>query len=339
MLKIVRIAAVLIALQSPAWAQTRTLTVAGYAGSLETTLRAEVIPAFEKRHGAKVDYLPGNSTETLARLQSGAKTIDVAIADDWAIAQGIQSGLCGRIDGLPVDDLYAAARFTDDKAVALGLAATGLVYNTRFFEEKGWKPPVSWNDLRDPKYRKLLVMPPIASSYGLEALVMLARANGGGESNIDPGFKALKDQIGPNVLAYEAATSRITELFNAGQARIVVWSSGRAHYFANAGDPIGFVYPREGAPVSTAAACPAARAGTNALASEFVKALLQPGLQLLYYRDYGYAPVRKSVAVPAARAALAPVGDRAASLVTLDWDTINAHRDEWTRRWIREIGP
>ena len=31
---------------------------------------------------------------------------------------------------------------------------TGLMYNTKVFEEKGWTAPTSWNDLKDPKYKK-----------------------------------------------------------------------------------------------------------------------------------------------------------------------------------------
>ena len=87
--------------------------------------------------------------------------------------QAIQLGFCGKVDGLPAD-LYDAARFKDDRAVAIGIVATGLMYNTKVFAEKGWAPPTSWNDLKDPKYQKQLVIPPINNTYGLEALLMLA---------------------------------------------------------------------------------------------------------------------------------------------------------------------
>ncbi len=332
---ILRIAAVLALLTGVAHAQQKELTVAGYAGSLETSLRAELIRLFEKTHGVRVDYRAGNSAETLGQVRFSGKGIDVAIADDRAIAEAIEGGLCNRIDGLTADSLQPAARFKDDRAVALGLAGTGFA--TRFFKEKGWTPPASWNDLKDPKYRKLLVVPPIDTGYGLAALVMLARANGGDEKNIEPGFKALKEGVGPNVLAYEPSAVRISELFHDGQARLIVWGSGRAQYFANVGQPMGFVYPKEGTPIATAAACPTALPQGNALASEFIKALLQPGMQRLFFRDYGYAPAVKNVELPAERAAIAPVGERAAKLITLDWDTINAHREEWTARWKREI--
>ena len=91
--------------------------------------------------------------------------------------------------------------------------------NTKVFKEKGWATPTSWNDLKDPKFKKLLVIPPINNTYGLYTLMMYARMNGGGEKNIEPGFKVMKDEINPNVLVYEPSPGKMTELFQSGQAR------------------------------------------------------------------------------------------------------------------------
>src|ERR1700674_3921876 len=113
-------------------AQQKTIFVAGYGGSFEKTIRDEVIPAFERAHGVKVEYIAGNSTDTLAKLQAqkGNQQIDVAIVDDGPMYQAIQLGFCGEIEGLP-GDLYEAARYKDDRAVGIGLVATGLMYNTK----------------------------------------------------------------------------------------------------------------------------------------------------------------------------------------------------------------
>ena len=97
---------------SPVLAQQKTLYVAGYGGSFEKTMRDEVIPGFEQSNGVKVEYVAGNSTDTLAKLQAqkGNQQIDVAIVDDGPMYQAIQLGFCGKLDGLPAD-LYEAARF------------------------------------------------------------------------------------------------------------------------------------------------------------------------------------------------------------------------------------
>ena len=88
-------------LAGPALAQPKTLTVAGYGGVWEQHLRKEVFPAFEKKHGVKIEYVAGNSTDTLAKLQAqkGNQVIDVAIVDDGPMYQAIQLGFCGKIAG------------------------------------------------------------------------------------------------------------------------------------------------------------------------------------------------------------------------------------------------
>src|SRR3954451_2003114 len=316
--------AALIAAPSVATAQQKTLYVAGYGGSFEKTIRDEVIPAFEKENGVKVEYVAGNSTDTLAKLQAqkGNQQIDVAIVDDGPMYQAIQLGFCGKLEGLPAD-LYDTARFKDDRAVAIGIVATGLMYNTKVFAEKGWAPPTSWNDLKDTKYAKQLVIPPINNTYGLEALVMLSKMNGGGETNVDSGFKIFKEQINPNVLAYEPSPGKMTELFQSGQAVIAVWGTGRVKSFADTGFPVDFVYPKEGAVTLLASVCPVAKPNASPLAHEFVKEMVTPAFQEVLAKEYGYGPVNKKAKVTAEDAKMAPVGERAAKLLTADWDTIN----------------
>ena len=142
-------------------------------------------------------------------------------------------------------------------------------------------------------------MPPINNTYGLYTLMMFARMNGGGEKSIEPGFKVMKDEVNANVLAYEPSPGKMTELFQSGQAVLAVWGSGRVQSFANTGFPVDFVYPKEGAVTLLASACPVEKANASPLASEFIKAMLEPSLQLILLKDYGYGPVNKTVQVPA----------------------------------------
>lgn len=313
--------------------------VAGYGGSFEQTMRKEVIPAFERRHNVRVDYVAGNSTDTLAKLQAqrANQQIDVAIVDDGPMFMAIQLGFCAPIADLPEGDILPAARFPGDRAVGIGIVGTGFMYNTQVFREKGWEPPRSWADLGDPKYRRLLVVPPINNTYGLHTLVMMARLNGGGERNIEPGFRAMREKVNPNVLAYEPSPGKMTELFQSGQAAIAVWGTGRVAAFAATGFPVDFVYPKEGTPTLLSAVCPIAKPNPSPLAHEFVRALVQPELQAVLAREYGYGPVNRTTPIGAAAMPMAPVGERAERLINLDWDVMNGNRDAWTRRWNREV--
>jgi len=321
------------------FAQTKTLYVAAYGGSFEQTMRKDIIPPFEKRYGVKIEYVAGNSTDTLAKLQAqkGNQVIDVAIMDDGVMYQAIQLGFCAPIQGMDKSELYPAALFKDDKAVAVGQTGTGFMINTKTFKDKGWATPTSWNDLKDPKFKKLLVIPPINNTYGLEALVMLSKMNGGGETNVDSGFKIFKEQINPNVLAYEPSPGKMTELFQSGQGTIAVWGTGRVQAFANTGFPVDFIYPKEGAPILLASACPVAKASISPLAHEMIKTLVSAPVQTGMAKEMGNGPVNTKVDVAMPELTMAPVGERAKLVIQPDWDTINQHRDEWTKRWNREV--
>ena len=155
---------------STAQAAEKTLYLAGYGGSFEKTLKELVIPAWEMKTGAKVVYVPGNSTDTIAKLraQEGAQVLDVAFIDDGPMTQAIQFGFCDKLDEAVFDGVYDNARLLDDKAVGVGFIATGLAYNMQVFKENGWDAPTSWNDLGDPKFKGKVAIPPITNGYVID---------------------------------------------------------------------------------------------------------------------------------------------------------------------------
>jgi putative spermidine/putrescine transport system substrate-binding protein len=167
--------------------------------------------------------------------------------------------------------------------------------------------------------------------------MMYARIDGGGEKSIEPGFKVMKDQINPNVLVYEPSPGKMTELFQSGQAVIAVWGTGRVQAFANTGFPVDFIYPKEGAPILLASACPVAKASISPLAHEFIKTMISADVQTALAKEMGNGPVNKKVDVAMAELRMAPVGERAKLIIAPDWDAINAAREEWTKRWNREV--
>lgn len=325
----------------PAVAQQKTMYLAAYGGSFETTMRQKIIPAFERANNVKVEYVAGNSTDTLAKLQAqkGNQQIDVAIMDDGPMYQAVALGFCADLAANAVyGDLYDVAKYPSNKAVGLGVVGTGIMYNKKFFDEQKWPTPSSWNDLKDAKFRKKLVVPPLNNTYGLHALILAALQAGGNEKNIEPGFKAYKDEIGPNVLVYEPSPGKMTELFQSGQAVIAVWGSGRAKALADTGFPAEFVYPREGGMALGVGGCPVAGGKQHPEAQTLVQFLLSPEMQAILATDAGFGPVNKKVSLPADKQAGIPYGpDQVAKLKVVDWDTANANRDAWNRRWTREI--
>lgn len=329
-----------VALSLPAGAQERVLQVAAYGGSYEQLMRQEIFPAFEKQHGVRIEYTAGNSTDTLARLVAtrSSPQIDVAIMDDGPMYQAIALGLCKDLEPAAVyDDLYDSAKVSGGKATGLGAVAVGLMYNTKYFAEQGWPAPTSWADLKDPKYAGKLVVPPLSNTYGLHALVMEAELGGGGERNIDPGFEAFSKEIDPNVLAYEASPGQMTSLFQSGQAVLSVWGSARVNSLANTGFPVKMVYPKEGAVSLGIIGCPIAGRDTPE-AQALLQYLLSPEVQEKVARGYGYGPVNKNAKLTEEEAVGIPYGpEQVGKLRVIDWDFVNPVREEWNKRWSREV--
>ena len=324
----------------PALAQQKTFTLGGYGGSFEQTMRKDVIPAFEAKHGVKVEYVAGNSTDTLAKLQAqkGNQVIDAIIVDDGPMYQAVELGFCGDLAAGDVyKDVYSLMKFKSNKAVGIGMVGSGILYNKKVFDENKWSAPTSWNDLQDPKFKQKLVIPPLSNTYGLHALVMAAAIRGGSETNVEAGFKAFKDEIGPNVLAYEPSPGKMTELLQSGQAVIAVWGSGRAKALADTGFPAEFVYPKEGGVALGVAACPIAGSKNDKEAQAFVQYMLSPEIQVIMAKGAGFGPTNGTVKLDAQQQKGLPYGDQVNQLKAIDWDTVNKARAEWNKRWTREI--
>jgi len=341
-LRIGGLAAVLAATlaAAPAAAQ-QTVYLGGYGGSFERLLKEKILPPFEQETGAKIVYVPGNSTDTLAKLQAqkNAQELDVVFLDDGPMFQAIDFGFCDTVKNASIfDDIYEIAKMSTDKAVGAGFVVTGLSYNTEMFAKKGWPAPTSWQDLADERYKGLLVVPPITNTYGLHALIMMARLNGGSENDIEPGFEAFEESVGPNVLAFEPSSGKMSELFQNGEIALSVWGSGRLKSLADTGFPGGFVYPKEGGVALMVATCPVVDSDVPELAQKLVQHFLKPEYQALLAETVGFGPTNKKTVLPAELGAKLPYGpERINALNAVDWTVINPKRGEWTKVWSRRI--
>ncbi len=317
-----------------------TVYLAGFGGSFQKAFEEKIIPAFEKKTGAKVVYVPGNSTDTVAKLiaQKGKPDLSLAIADDGPMYQALEHNLCGSLEGVPATkDVYPAARMPGGKAVGFGFYAIGLAYNTQSFAKNGWKAPTSWNDLGDPKLKGKVAMGSI-SSYGMVALPMIARANGGSEEKIEPGFDAMINRIAPNVLAWENSAAKMAQMLQTGEAVLAVWGSTRVQAAIEQGAPVAFVYPKEGAAAGMITACVVNGAPQPKLAQALLEEILSPAAQTVLAQVAGFGPTNSKVKLEPDLAKKVVYGpDQANALVPLNWAVVNRDRPEWAKRWNREV--
>ena len=318
-----------------------TLYVGGSGGSTETLFKEKIIPAFEARTNSKVVYVPGNSTDILAKLQAqkGKQEISLAIIDDGPMYQAVGQNLCAPVeDAGTIKELYDNARMVGGKSTGIGFIATGLAYNKDVFAKNGWNAPTSWNDLTDPKYKGKVVIPPITNGYGLLTLVMQARVNGGGEDKIEPGFDAMVKKVAPNVLAWEPSPGKMAQMMQTGEAALVVWGNGRVQAVADQGAPVEFVYPREGAPVIMVAACVTEGAPQAKLGQLFLQHVVSAEVQGHLAAGVGFGPVNKNTKLSPEVAKKVVFGPtQVSALVAPNYEIINAKRAEWTQRWNRAV--
>jgi putative spermidine/putrescine transport system substrate-binding protein len=318
-----------------------TIYVGGAGGSNEQLFKEKIIPPFEARTGAKVVFVPGNSTDILAKLQAqkGKQEISVALIDDGPMYQAVGQGLCAKVEEAgAIKELYPTARMVGDKSVGIGFIATGLAYNKEQFAKHGWKEPTSWQDLTDPKYKQKVVIPPITNGYGLLTLMMMARTNGGGEANMEPGFDVMIKKVAPNVLAWEPSPGKMAQMLQTGEAALVVWGNGRVQAVVDQGAPVEFVYPKEGAVVIMVAGCVVEGAPQSKLGQQFLQHVVSAESQALLAQVVGFGPVNKMTKLAPEVAKKVVFGpDKVNALIAPNYDIINAKRAEWTNRWNRAV--
>lgn len=314
--------------------------LAWQGGSREQLMREKIIPLFEKQHPVTVNYVAGVSTKLLARLraQRSAQDIDVVMMDDGPVFQAGSEGLCSASTPKYSSALYPVANMNKANAIGIGVVATGIEYNTKTFQEKGWAAPTSWKDLEDPKYKGQLGLLSISNTFGLHTLMMAAKVNGGTGPKYDAGFKALGEKVSPNVQAFVETSGNLSSAFQSGEISIGVNSNGRTLALAATGFPVAFVYPKEGAVATVVGTCVVEKAKVSPHAIELVKFLLTPDVQALLANEEGLSPVNKTAKLTPETMKSIPNGEAAMSaLINPDWIELNKSRNELARRWAREV--
>ena len=158
-----------------AHAETKTLYVGMNGGNFERTFTQAVFPDFEKANDVKVVVVPGTSSEILAKAIAAKDKpqMHVMFLDDGVMIRAAGMGLCEKLKpSAALADLEPVARLKDDIAAGVDLGMTGLAYNKKLFDEKGWAAPTSWMDLADPKFKDKVVFQSAAvSTFGLHAFL------------------------------------------------------------------------------------------------------------------------------------------------------------------------
>ncbi len=190
----------------------RQLVSSGFGGSTMDIIQQASFAPFEAETGAKTTQVPMQSAAALARMkaEAGSPQIDMyqfsGGQEDAAKKQGLTQ---------PMTDVSRLAKIPDGLKdpdghwVTWAVIAEGIVYR----KDKIATPPKSYKDFLKPEYKGHVGFPAITNGYGMDFLIMLAKAHGGGENNIEPGFEALKKIKGETIFK---AASDLADAVRAG---------------------------------------------------------------------------------------------------------------------------
>lgn len=332
-----------VAAVSGAQAETKTLYIGMNGGNYERLYTDHVLPEFEKANDVKVVIVPGTSADILAKATAakGNPQMHVMLLDDGVMVRAIGAGLCEKINADPIlEEIPAIARLKGDMAVGVDMGMTGLAYNKKLFDEKGWAAPTSWMDMADPKYGKTVVFQSAAaSSFGLHAFLMFNRIQGGDETNVEPGFTKFPDTIGKNVLEYIPSSSKISEMVQTGEAAMFPLTPTGVNNLKSKGIPVEYVQPKEGSIVLSVTECVIANNSEPELSQKLALYLLSADAQSKALNNGNTIPSNKNAKAntPEAAEKLAKFQKYMETANVLDWDAVNANRPEWNSRWNRTI--
>lgn len=309
----------------------KELVAQGFGGPTQDVLQRVVFDVFDKREGSRSTQVPLQSAAAFARMraEAAAPQLDLYQFSGGQERLAASEGLTAPLGDLPsLVDIPARMKDPGSNWVTFAVIAEGILYRT----DKVKTPPSSYKDFLDPAYAGHIALPTITNGYGTDFLVMLARAHGGSETNIEPGFKALAT-IAKGASIFRAA-SEVPGLFAQGDAWIIPYDSTSAKRCKDAGLPVAFVAPEEGSVSSACSVCVAAKSNNLDLARGMAAQFISPESQMAIAEQLQWAPTNGRVQLPEALAKQLPRPDQ---LVTLNMEAMTASRPQWTERWNREI--
>ena len=292
-----------------------------------------VIPdLFKEATGYDVEVVVGNGAETMARIETEGDNPqwDVVWLDSMPSIYSMgQRGML--MENVEVDNAknlkpYYQEIVPENKSYyPTGAHAAGVIaYRTDVYTEE--TAPKTWDDLIKAEFKDQLGMadPSVAApAFPFVAWFFNDRDMEGGEAY----FSKLFDQG----LKIYPKNPQVVQALASGEITAAALQESNAYGMVNSGEPIGIIWPEEGAPASVRVAAISAKTEQPEIAKAFVNFLLDPETQqkIIDSGDEGYFE-------PSAEGA-EPKADRAADakLVYADAAWASEHEGE-IKEWFAD---
>lgn len=316
-------------------AQVRELVIGG-AASHKPWVETHVLPFFEKKYNAKLTFEGTRSLVNLEKMQKNKDKpyLSIVQMDDPVMILAVKEGLLEPITAAKVPNM---AKLKPGTVHMDGMWANylqpwqGVAYNSNILKT----PPASWAEALDPKFKGRIIVPSLQNTEGLPNLFMFAHLATGkpmaeAYKDIDGAFRELK-KLKPNLLTVYSQMPQAFSLLEQGEAHMILGAlSSFGMQRRLDGAPIGMAAPKEGIfPVPSGIAV--VKGGPNAdLAFAYINELLGADVQSKIAGPTFAMPTNVDTPVP-------PGMPTDAKIHNIDWAFVAENRNEWVKRWDREM--
>jgi putative spermidine/putrescine transport system substrate-binding protein len=321
-------------LPCPAISQGKRPLVVQNSGGLFGDLLRENVSEFEKRTGFEVRVVDENDDTILSKLVAtrGQSPYDVVSVDSntaiyaegmgaWAPDQSSKMSNLGAI--------YKSCKPPATVNFCQMIAPYQLIYNVN----GKLKNPTSWRDLWNDDL--IVGVPHPALGYGMSFLYIAAMLNGGSETNLGPGFDAIKRL--KKIKIFKNSAQALT-LFQQSEIDAGLFFVHRAQILIDQGMPLARMVPKEGT-WGQRTGCQIPKLTSNLEgAIAWIDTTLSVPFQAVYAKSL-YSPTNRNVVVPPQLAAKLTYGEQNVdSVKEIDWKVIFPQRDAILQRWSHEFG-
>lgn len=270
------------------------IVVGTWGGDYQRLLQEYIAPIVAK-DSISVVYDVGNATARTTKLKAERNarraSMDVAMLGDLDMYDASTAGVLEPTTEAAIPNLANVIdSFKTPYSIPHIFSAMVLVYNTEHFPTA----PQSFNELLDPKYKGRVGFSDILYNFNT---LFAGLAEGGKGNSFEPGWKFLL-KLKENQPRVYPSNEAVAAAFKSGEIWVAPMWKARALQWRDAGLPLAFAIPQEGAiPVTFESAIPSnSRNKDNAF--KYLNALLDPSGQVHFAQAMGYAPTIRNANLP-----------------------------------------
>jgi putative spermidine/putrescine transport system substrate-binding protein len=313
------------------------LIVTSYGGPWEQFMRTEILPGFQEQFNTGVELAVGLSKDWTASMYSASpdrSPYDVVITNEIWAADHRRKGYYVPLPAAKVPNLkdaYPLVRRPNDVGVLFIILPMGLAYRTDLVAQ----PPLSWKDLWKPEYKGKLGLYTITNTAGGLFLMLTSKVWSGNPKNSELAFQKIKE-LKP--FRQTDFSGNMETLLTQGEIQIGVLDLPAVARLRHQGVKIAAVMPLEGLIMFEQDANVTKGSQNKEAAYAFINYLLSPAVQEKWVRKFFASPGNKKVDVPADLRSDIPIfGNKMQTILQWDWDWFNDRKEDFIKRWNREI--